>query len=131
MNARLLSAMIGVGAVVPVLAQTPPSSLVQNGRVETKAASSIDREVAAVGTNADPVWIAWREPMVDGEHNMCSSWFSDRYGYVRGDMLEGNENGSQPPKIAAPTGPVNLEGGTNIIVLLRIVNGQIERMRSL
>lgn len=131
MNKGLLSAALFlICAILPIAAQTPPASLVQNGRVETKAASSIDREIAAVGTNAEPVWIAWREPMVDGEHNMCSTWFSDRNGYVRGDMLEPNENGMQPPKIAAPAGPVALEGGTNIIVLLRIVNGQIERMRS-
>jgi hypothetical protein len=131
-RARFLSAaVLAGGTAVAVAAQAPPASLVQNGRVETKAATSIDREIAAVGTNADPVWIAWREPMVDGEHNMCSTWFSDRNGYVRGDMLEANETGVQPPKIAQPTGPVALEGGTNIIVLARILNGQIERLRSL
>ena len=36
-----------------------------------------------------------------------------------------------PPKIAAPAGPVSLEGGTNLIVLARMIDGQVERLRSL
>ena len=129
MIARLLTAgIVAFGAVIPI---APQQSLVQNGRVETKAATSIDREITAVGTNADPVWLAWRVPMVDGERNMCSTWYSDPYGYVRGQMLEPNETGVTPPKIAAPTGPVALEGGTGLVVLVRIIDGKIERLRSL
>ncbi len=130
MIGRLLPVIVALGAIVPLGAQTPLPQ-VQNGRVETKAATSIDREIAAVGTNADPVWLAWRVPMVDGEHNMCSTWFSDRSGYVRGDVLERSDNDSSAPKIAPPTGPVSLEGGTGLVVLVRIVDGKIERLRSL
>jgi hypothetical protein len=116
--------------MVPVAQQTPLPQ-VQNGRVETKAATSIDREIAAVGTSPDPAWLAWRVPMVDGEHNLCSTWFSDRSGYVRGDVLERSDNDYSAPKIAAPTGPVSLEGGTGLVVLVRIVDGKVERLRSL
>jgi len=128
----LLTGIVALGAVVPIapVAQQAPASLVQNGRVETKAATSIDREIAAVGTSADAAWLAWRVPMVDGERNMCSTWYSDPYGYVRGQQLEPTE-GFGPPKIAAPAGPVALEGGTNLIVLARVVDGKLERLRSL
>ncbi len=119
---------VALGGVVAAAGQQP---LVQNGRVETKAATSIDREIAAVGTRPDPVWIAWREPMVDGDRNLCSTWFNDRTGYMRGEVLESVENGAPQPKIAPPPGPVALEGGTGLVVLLRIVDGKIERLRSI
>jgi len=128
----VLAGIVALGAVVPIapVAQQAPPSLVQNGRVETKAATSIDREIAAVGTSADAAWLAWRVPMVDGERNMCSTWYSDPYGYVRGQQLEPTE-GFGPPKIAPAAGPVALEGGTNLIVLARVVDGKLERLRSL
>jgi hypothetical protein len=125
----VLSSIVALGAVLPIAQQAPPSSLVQNGRVETKAATSIDREIAAVGTSPDAAWLAWRVPMVDGERSMCSTWYADPYGYVRGQQLEPTE-GMAPPKIAAPAGPVALEGGTNLVVLLRVVDGKVERLRT-
>ncbi len=127
MTRAITAVIVAFGAAV-AFAQQPP---VQNGQVQTKPATSIDREIAAVGRNADPVWLAWRVPMVDGERNLCSTWFSDRSGYVRGDVLEPAEAGMAPPKIAAPTGPVALEGGTGLVVLVRVLDGRVERVRSL
>jgi len=115
-----------VGAVMPV-AQQP---LVQNGRVETLAASSIDRELAAVGSAADPVWLGWREPMIDGDRNLCSTWYSDG-SYIRGDVLEPAPFDPSRPQIAPPSGPVPLEGGTGLVVLVRVIGGRLERVRSL
>lgn len=129
MIGRLLPAIVAFGAMVP-LAQQAPLPAVQNGRVETKAATSIDREIAAVGTSADPAWLAWRVPMIDGERNMCSTWYSDRSGYVRGETLERNDNDYTQPKIAPPTGPVSLEGGTGLVILVRVIDGKVERIRS-
>lgn len=125
----LLAGVVALGAVLPIAQQAPPASLVQNGRVETKAATSIDREIAAVPKSADAAWLAWRVPMVDGERSMCSTWYSDPYGYVRGQQLEPSE-GFAPPKIAAPSGPVALEGGTNLVILVRVIEGKMERLRS-
>ncbi|MFI5179176.1 MAG: HEAT repeat domain-containing protein [Vicinamibacterales bacterium] len=124
-----LATILAAGAVLPVAAQQP---LVQNGRVETRAAASIDRELSALGGATDPVWIGWREPMTDGERNMCSTWFTDRTGYIRGDVLEPTDApGMNAPKIAPPSGPVALEGGTGVVVLVRMINGRIERVRSI
>jgi hypothetical protein len=125
---RVMTAAIVAFATSVAFAQQPP---VQNGQVTTKAATSIDREIAAVARNADPVWLAWRVPMVDGERNLCSTWYSDRSGYARGDVLEPPESGMTAPKIAPPTGPVALEGGTGLVVLVRVLDGRVERVRSL
>jgi hypothetical protein len=46
---------------------------IQNGKVETRQASSIDREVTAAGALGDPVWIARRAPLQPGDRNLCES----------------------------------------------------------
>jgi hypothetical protein len=122
-----MAAVLALGAVMPI-GQQP---LLQNGRVETRAATSIDRELSALGGGSDPVWIGWREPMIDGERNMCSTWFTDRTAYVRGDLLEPSTTGANTPQIAPPTGPVPLEGGTGVVILARMVGGRLERVKSL
>jgi HEAT repeat protein len=108
--------------------QTAPQ--IQNGRVETRQASSIDREVAAVSGSADPVWVAWRVPIADGQRGSCQTYVDDSY-YIRGDFLEGRvSNGPATAQITPPAGPVQIEGGSGLVVLLRIVDTKVERMRS-
>ena len=102
---------------------------IQNGRVETRAATAIEREIAAVGTSASPVWVAWSVPMVAGDRNVCSTW-SDGNTFVRGETLE-RTDGSRPTQFAPPSGPVRLEGGTSLVVLVRVIDGRLERLRSI
>src|SRR6185503_17323674 len=90
------------------LAQQPS---IQNGRVEPRNATSLDREVATLGGGPDPVWVAWRAPMVDGDPNVCSTWGDGRV-FVRGETLESRPLGSQAPQFPAATGPARLEAGT-------------------
>jgi hypothetical protein len=129
---RTLTACLVLGALGgAAFAQQPPMQI-QNGRVEPRQATSIDREIAAVGGAAtEPVWIGWREPMIDGERNMCS-WYSDRDhpNGIRGDVLDAGLTGDwHAPQITPPTGPVPLESGTSVVVLARIVDKRVERLR--
>src|SRR5690348_8460572 len=91
----LLTAAAGnAGAQQPVI---------QNGRVETRqatAATNIDRELAAVGSGPDPVWVAWRQPMVDGDPRLCSTW-SDGRVFARGETLEPRPMGAEPTPFPA------------------------------
>jgi hypothetical protein len=102
---------------------------IQNGRVETRAATSIATEVAAVGTSATPVWVAWSVPMVAGDRHLCSNW-SDGYTFVRGETLE-RTDGSRPTPLAPSSAPVRLEGGTSLVVLARVIDNRLERLRSI
>jgi len=99
----------------------------QNAKVEQRSATSIDREVASLGAGADPVWLGWRVPMVDGERQLCNFWNTNDT-WFRGLVMEGS--GDKPPT-QQPTGPARLEGGTGLVVFLRLLNGQVERMRSI
>lgn len=122
--------LAGVLSVVSVPAQTPAPVQIQNGRVETRAGTAIDREISAVSaaTSTEPVWIAWRAPMIAGDRDMCS-WYSDRLGTVRGMFIDEDFRGA--PQIVAPKGPVPLEAGTGLVVLVRAVGGKVERLRTL
>ena len=116
----LFTAVAGLGAQQPTI---------QNGRVETRTVTSIGREVSAVGASASPVWVAWSVPMVAGDRSLCSTW-SDGYTVVRGETLE-PRNDSRPPQFPAPTGPARLEAGTSLVVFARLLNGQVERIRTI
>jgi hypothetical protein len=108
--------------------QQPP---IQNGRVETRQASSIASEVQTIAKAAtDPVWVAWRVPMIDGDRDLCS-WYSDDNYAVRGFFAEPRTMGSPQQKITPPTGAVPIEAGTALVVLLRLSEGKVERMRKL
>ena len=129
--------LVVAGSVAAAAQQATPQ--IQNGKVETRRAAAIDREIAAAApTNAsDPAWVAWRTPMVPGDRDMCS-WYSDRYSTMRGMYLdEGSvfvtttgvaDNQRQP--IAQPKGPIPLEGGTSLVILARVVGGRVERLRT-
>jgi hypothetical protein len=117
--------------------QAPAPVQIQNGKVETRAGAAIDREIAAVSTanSTDPVWVAWRAPMIAGDRDMCG-WYSDRTGKVRGmfvdeDFRTSGSDVRTSPQITPPTGPVPLEAGTGLVVLTRAVGGKVERLRTL
>jgi hypothetical protein len=111
---------------------------IQNGRVEQRTATSVEREIATIGSSAtDPVWVAWREPMIDGARNMCSFYMDrDHPNGVRGDVLDGgftiyNGGDMRPPQITPPAGPAQLEGGTQVVVLARLVDKRVERLHTI
>jgi len=107
-------------------AQTP---VVQHAMLETRTTTSIAREVAGSGSGASPTWLAWRVPMIAGDRDVCSSWRDDQ-SYVRGTVLEPNASVDRPTFPAPENSPVALEGGTTLIVLIRVIDGTVERLRT-
>jgi HEAT repeat protein len=141
---RASALFLSLTIVVPVAAwsqSAAPAPQIQNGKVEHRAGTNIDREIAAASpaSAAEPSWVAWRAPMVEGDRDMCS-WYSDRLGTVRGMFIDdgmvymsstGVANPSNDrPQITAPKGPIPLEAGTNVVVLARLVGGRVERLRT-
>ena len=126
--------IIGALVVVAVAAaaQTPQ---IQNAQVKPQAVTSLARDVAALTAQATtPRWVAWQVPMTDGERNMCC-YYSDDYntGGIRGCRMEPQTGDGpyKPPQIANPTGPVRLEGGTQVTIFVRLIDKRIERLRVL
>jgi hypothetical protein len=102
---------------------------IRNGRLETRASSGLSRDVAALGSGPDPVWLAWQVPMVAGDWHLCASW-NDGWTSAHGEWLEGRSPGQAAGTGPLPTGPIRLESGTRLIVLARIVAGRLERLRA-
>ena len=106
----------------------------QNGKVERRQTTAIDREVAAVASAAEPVWVGWRVPMIAGDRSPCS-WYTDRDGTIRGMVLDHSFTGTivgsgvNRPQITPPTGPLPLEAGTGLVILVRLFEGRVERLR--
>jgi hypothetical protein len=126
--AKTAAVLMILVAAVGALAQTPQ---IQNGRVETRAVTSLARDVAALTaqTGATPQWVAWQVPMIDGERGLCCTYYSDGMtSPVRGCAVEPTDG---HPDFPVPSGPVQLEAGTTLTVFVRLLDKRIERMRVL
>jgi hypothetical protein len=62
--------------------------------------------------------------MVPGDRDLCG-WYTDRQTSIRGTWLDdGGEFDAARPKITPPTGPIPLEAGTGLVVLVRAIGGR-------
>jgi len=100
--------VISISAVAE--AQQPRLS---NGRIETHAASAgIAKDLPALAaTLAEPAWIGYAQPMIDGDHNMCDYWNDGRM-------------------VTQSTDPIRLEPADFFFVMFRIEEKQITRIRT-
>jgi hypothetical protein len=126
--------VVGTGTAAPARPD-PAQVAIQNGRVDIRRGTDPAREIAAVMPQgaAPPVWVLWRAPLVAGDRDLCSTWFSDRDGYARLMQLETRPpDGAQKRPVAAPApDAVSLESGTGLVVLVRLDQGRIERLRTI
>jgi hypothetical protein len=125
----------GFALAVALAAQSPPP-LIQNGRVETRSGTAIDREIAALPRQDDAIWVGWRVPIRDGQRAGCCI-YSDDSGpaaeSVHGCFVEtpAASDGGTPPQIGPTRSPIPLEAGSGVVLLLRIVQARVDRMRTL
>lgn len=129
-----LTALIFLVSMAALPMQQPQ---IQNGRVETRQVTSLDRDIAAIAAAATaPTWIGWRETAAATLGNACCyyQWDSDvsqRGCPVEPAIVDGNGNSTQTrPQFPPAAGPARLEAGTEVLVMLRIVDHKVERVRS-
>jgi len=90
-------------------AQTPRLS---NGRIESHATTNIGRDLPALAaTLAEPMWIGYAQPLIDGDHQMCDYW----------------NNGN---RYSQSTDPIRLEPADFFFVMFRIEEKQLTRIRT-
>jgi hypothetical protein len=94
----------------PADAQTPRLS---NGRIETHTVSAgLGKDLPALAaTLAEPTWIGYTQPLIDGNHEMCDYW----------------HNGI---RYSSSTDPIRLEPANFFFVMFRVENRQITRLRT-
>ncbi len=123
--------------LLTIAAATTPAQQpqIQNGKVEPRQTTAFEHDAAALAAGAtEPTWIAWREPLIDGQPNLCCTSVYDTWmdGSVvsRGctiDPTVANSNAPRP-EFPQPTGPAKLEGGTGLILLVRAIDHHVERL---
>lgn len=108
--ASALLAVVGAGLQSrPAAAQTPRLS---NGRIESHAATNIAKDLRALAaTFAEPTWIGYTQPLIDGDHHMCDYW-------------------NDGMRFSQSTDPVRLEPADFFFVLFRVENKEIIRIRT-
>ena len=109
----------------------------RNAQVETRRVTSLDKDIAAIAASAsEPTWVGWRETAALGSGNSCCWYQYDNDPGQRGCPVEPaakDANGNtlnQRPQFPPPSGPARLEAGTEILVMVRLVDKQVERIRT-
>ena len=121
-----------------LLAQQP---VIQNGVVETRQVTRLGQlkdEIAVIAKGAtQPTWIGWRETAATALGNACCIMQWNDEPIQRGCGVEPaptDANGraiEQPRPVFPPqAGAVKLEAGTSVLILVRIADHAVERVRS-
>ena len=138
-----LAASLGAAAIMAAAAAAQQPRLT-NGRVTTQAVTSLPQSFeAALSASGDAAWIGYSVPVVDGDRTMCC--FDSGTTFVNGSMttsgnqtccgmcrlepsLERTTMTSRPQQNQAGVA-VTLEGADSMVILFRVVNRQVERVR--
>jgi hypothetical protein len=98
---------------------------VQNARMETRAAAGgLDATLRAiVNAQSSAAWLGYAVPIIPGDRQMCC-WNNS----VRGCFLEPGSN--DRTVVVTNNQTIKLEGPTELVVLYRVENRQIGKVRS-
>ncbi|HEY6392437.1 MAG TPA: HEAT repeat domain-containing protein [Bryobacteraceae bacterium] len=122
MKALCSFVIISIAAVAALQAQQPQ---VQNARVETRAVSGgLESTLRAIQSAQSAVgWVGYAVPIIPGDRQSCC-WNNNS----RGCFLEPGVN--ERVMTTANTQPVKLEGPSHLMVLYRIENRQVTKIRT-
>jgi len=98
---------------------------VQNARLETRAAAGgLDATLRSIlNAQTSPAWVGYAVPIIPGDRQMCC-WNDS----VRGCFLEPSSNDRRV--VVSNNQTVKLEGPTQLVVLYRVENRQVGKVRS-
>jgi HEAT repeat protein len=137
-SAFATAALIALGLAVTAAAQQPR---IANGRVTAQPAGTpfaASFKTLASG-QADVTWIGYSVPAVAGDRGMCGSDGDGGVTYMNGvrtccggERLEPSQQaGGRTGTVSPATGPVKLEGPQRLLVLFRVEDRKVERIRIL
>ncbi len=139
-----------VGAVLIVCVLLAASAAAQqpritNGQVVPQPAGALAQTFGSVvAAQADVAWVGYSVPVRDRNRTSCCWSSADGTTHFSGTMnsgdmpccgacgLEPSTGGARTPTTPAapPQGPVKLEGSDQLVVLFRVVDKQVERVRT-
>ena len=132
------------GLAAPAAGQAPPSGQTPrltnaNMRPVASTGALTAQFKALVDQQVEPAWIAYTQPIIDGTlASCCYGWSDNGSGQgvcCVGCPLEGRSDVMSVTErtgddgVAAPRQPIKLEGATDFVVLFRIENRRVDRVR--
>jgi HEAT repeat protein len=135
-----LSALTAFVAMATLLAQQPR---ITNGQVSNRPAGALAQTFRSmVAAQTDAAWIGYAVPVKDGDRVMCcwtdgDSHFSGSMraadapccGFCRIEPNSARDGGAPQAPSGGARGPIKLEGSDRMIVMFRIADKQVERVR--
>ena len=132
-----------LAAVMIATAAAAQAPRIGNGRLTTQAAGTpfVQSFRSLVGAQTEAAWFGYMVPVVEGDRRMCCS--DSGANYVSGSviMVDGRNccatcrlEPSTSESVAAsrpqtPVGPIQLEAASQMAVLFRVADKQVERVR--
>jgi HEAT repeat protein len=115
-------------AAQSAVAQVP--RIVNGALTRRPVAGTLQRDVdALVASETKVAWIGYAVPIVGGERFMCCVSGDDRLGCCARCGLESQAGVMTSASPVPAGGPVKLEGGGSLVVMLRVENRAIVRLR--
>jgi len=118
--------LISCLVTIPAAAQQP---LTVNARVVSRSAGTNLPQALGVflKEQTDAAWVGYTVPAVPGDGTLRNDGWSERCRLEQGNLA----SGSNSPSSAGPAGPVRLEPSGSMMVLFRVQNHEIQKLRTL
>lgn len=123
----IASTFVTLALAAPALAQQPR---IINGRLAPQAVGQgLDRTFQAlVAAQNEPAWIGYAVPMTPGDRTMCC--YANQWMTSCGLEPSGTRRRIQDQPPTQTTGPVHLEGPEAMIVLYRVEEKAVQKIRT-
>lgn len=126
---RIMSLVAGL---VVLASAAAAQSNIRNARLEPRSGADLAGAFQALSSAAGPYWIGYAVPAQDPEWNACC-YDSGRDGARccgRCTLDGSRSSGTSVAADAAARGPIQLESGSQALVLYRIENREVQRIRA-
>jgi hypothetical protein len=137
------SIVLALTAIVAAASMAAPQQpRISNGQLTTQALAApfVQSFQALVTSQPDVTWIGYQVPAIRRDGIMCcvnsgTTWVSGTFvgthdsGCCSACRIEPGASAAEPAASTAPQGPVKLEGPDTLVVLFRVVDRRVERIR--
>jgi HEAT repeat protein len=125
---RIISLVVSLLALG---AAASAQSNIRNARLESRPGTNLAGTFQRLSSEAGPLWIGYAVPVQDPDWNACC------YGTDHGGdrccgrcLLDEGRSGGETRGGSVARGPVQLEGASQAIVLYRVENREVQRIRA-